>query len=284
LTKKTKKKYGHLPPKEAEATPWDTLCIDLIGPYTVKETRKKKWTLHCLTMIDPATGWFEIVEVPTKQADDVSNLLEQTWLSRYPWPLHVVNDRGNEFMAEVHEMLREDYGCTVNKITTRNPQANAIVERVHQTIGNMIRTWFVNDPDLDEKDPYKGLLTAVAFATRATVHTTLNATPSQLVFGRDAILNLDFHADWETIRARKQKRILENNKAENSKRIPHNYHVNDKILIKNDPHRKFGTNAYSGPYRVAEVRNNGTLRYEKGNISDTINIRNVTPYPNDLDT
>ena len=279
LTKKTKKKYGHLPPKEAEATPWDTLCIDLIGPYTVKEKGKKKWILHCLTMIDPATSWFEIAEVPNRRADEVANLLEQTWLSRYPWPQHVIHDRGNEFMAEVHEMLKEDYGCTVNKITTRNPQANAIVERVHQTIGNMIRTWFVDDPDLDEKDPYKGLLTAVAFATRATIHTTLNATPSQLVFGRDAMLNMDFHADWETIRARKQKRILQNNEAENSKRIPHNYHVDDMILIKNDPHRKYGSNAYSGPYRVAEVRNNGTLRYQKGNITDTINIRNVHPYP-----
>ena len=98
-------------------------------------------------------------------------------------------------MAEVHEMLTNDYGCDVNRTTTRNPQANAIVERVHQTIGNMIRTWFVNDPDLDRRDPYAGLLTAVAFATRATVHTTLNASPSQLVFGRDAVLNIPFHAD-----------------------------------------------------------------------------------------
>ena len=81
LTKKTKKKYGHLPPKEAEATPWDTLCIDLIGPYTVKEVGKKKYLLHCLTMIDPATGWFEIVEIPSGKADDVSNMLEQTWFA-----------------------------------------------------------------------------------------------------------------------------------------------------------------------------------------------------------
>eukprot|EP00980_Cylindrotheca_fusiformis_P020525 scaffold7585_cov72-Cylindrotheca_fusiformis.AAC.2 len=36
LAKKTRIKYGYLPPKEAEATPWNTLCIDLIGPYTVK--------------------------------------------------------------------------------------------------------------------------------------------------------------------------------------------------------------------------------------------------------
>ena len=73
---------------------------------------------------------------------------------------------------------------------------NSIVERVHQTIGNMIRTWFVDDPDLDDKNPHAGLLSAVAFATRATIHTTLNATPSQLVFGRDAMLNMEFEADW----------------------------------------------------------------------------------------
>ena len=83
---------------------WDTLCIDLIGPYTVKEIGKKKWTLHCLTMIDPATEWFEIAEIPSKQADQVANVLEQTWFSRYPLPRQVIHDRGTKFMAKVHEM------------------------------------------------------------------------------------------------------------------------------------------------------------------------------------
>ena len=64
LTKKKHLKYGLLPPKEAEAEPWETLCVDLIGPYKIirKHMPKKNrilW-LHCLTMIDPATGWFEI--------------------------------------------------------------------------------------------------------------------------------------------------------------------------------------------------------------------------------
>ena len=32
---------GHLPEKDAEAIPWDILCVDLIGPYTVKQLNKK---------------------------------------------------------------------------------------------------------------------------------------------------------------------------------------------------------------------------------------------------
>ena len=33
--KKSKKKNGKLPPKEVTMIPWETICIDLIGPYTV---------------------------------------------------------------------------------------------------------------------------------------------------------------------------------------------------------------------------------------------------------
>jgi hypothetical protein len=38
------------------------------------------------------------------------------------------------------------------------------------------------------------------YATRATIHITLKAIPMQLVFGRDAVLNTKFEADWKYIR------------------------------------------------------------------------------------
>ena len=33
--KTTNQKYGKLPPKQAESNPWDTLCVDLIGPFMI---------------------------------------------------------------------------------------------------------------------------------------------------------------------------------------------------------------------------------------------------------
>ena len=74
-------------------------------------------------------------------------------------------------MGEFARMCREDYGVKRKPITTRNPQANAILERIHQTIGNMIRT--VQVQNSTDKDPWAGVLSAIAFATRATYHTTL---------------------------------------------------------------------------------------------------------------
>ena len=279
ITKTNKRKIGHLPPKEAGCEPWEILCIDLIGPYHINRRGKKDLTLHCMTMIDPATGWFEITEIPGKQADVLANLLEQTWMCRYPWPQKVICDRGKEFMAEVKTMLQADYGCNVNQITARNPQANAILERIHQTIGNMIRTYQLpTNNNIDEEDPFSGLLSAVAFATRATVHTTLGATPSQLVFGRDAIVNNKFNADWDAIRTKKQKIIDQNNSKENAKRTPHVYNKGDKILIKTQCNTKFGQDPYTGPFDIVQVNDNGTIRYRNKNILDTINIRNVHPY------
>ena len=43
--KTTNQKYGKLPPKQAETNPWDTLCVDLIGPYTIPQKGKPR--LNC---------------------------------------------------------------------------------------------------------------------------------------------------------------------------------------------------------------------------------------------
>ena len=42
----------------------------------------------------------------------------------------------------------------------------------------------------------------------------MRATPTQLVFGRDALLNVSVQADWEIIRQRKQRMINLNDNCE----------------------------------------------------------------------
>jgi hypothetical protein len=41
------------------------LCVDLIGKYTLTGKDRSSIDFMCLTMIDPETSWFEIVELPT---------------------------------------------------------------------------------------------------------------------------------------------------------------------------------------------------------------------------
>jgi hypothetical protein len=45
------------------STPWEALCVDLIGPYTLKDKDGSAIDFMALTMINPASSWFEIVEL-----------------------------------------------------------------------------------------------------------------------------------------------------------------------------------------------------------------------------
>ena len=77
--------------------PWKSVSANLIGPYTIKAKDDTVLDFMCLTMIDPATGWFEIVELPVvekplnkkgkiicqetfdKTSTRISKLVNKTW-------------------------------------------------------------------------------------------------------------------------------------------------------------------------------------------------------------
>ena len=146
----------------------EALCVDLIGPYTLKGKDKTQIDFMCVTMIDPATSWFEIVELPISQhvldipkgtkgqqgkdkhiqsiqpyfdktSATVGRLVNKTWFSCYPHSQYIIYDSGSEFKLHF-ETLCESYGLKCKPNSVRNPQANAILERVHQTIMAMLRT------------------------------------------------------------------------------------------------------------------------------------------------
>ena len=100
----------------AELKPWDLVHVDLIGTYSksIQQNHpsgtiiKNNFSLTCTTMIDPATGWFKIFEIPMYGPDKVmggndeyiykpfarvSQLFKITWLIIYPHPRKVVFDK-----------------------------------------------------------------------------------------------------------------------------------------------------------------------------------------------
>ena len=83
--------------------------------------------------------------------------------------------------------------------------------------------------DMDEEDPWTGILSALMFAVQSTYHTTLEASPMQLFFGRNAILPIFNQADWQYIKAKKERLININNKKE----MPIELHMFIKSMTKN---------------------------------------------------
>ena len=77
--------------------------------------------LHALTMIDSATGWFDMTKIKTKSSDMIANKIVQTWLSKYLCPSKIILDWGTKFTKEVIRVIEKYYGITRCPITTPNP-------------------------------------------------------------------------------------------------------------------------------------------------------------------
>jgi hypothetical protein len=80
----------------------------------------------------------KVHQYDNKQATTVASIAREEWFSRYPWQKQLTFDCGSEFIGHECKKMLNDYGMKKKPITTRNPQAKAIVEQVHQTIGNII--------------------------------------------------------------------------------------------------------------------------------------------------
>ena len=109
----------------------------------------------------------------------------------------------------------DKYGIKSKPTTSHNPQANAIIERAHKVVNDMHRSFDLENENLEEDNPFDYFLQCTAWAIRSTYHTTLQATPCQLVFGRDMIHNIAFKSNWNQIQKRKQDIINKSNKKEN---------------------------------------------------------------------
>ena len=89
-------------------------------------------------MIDPASSWFEMVELPViqerskagkkveleeildKTSKQIARLTNILWFSRYPRPNVVMHDNGSEFKCHFQDLCRT-YGLIQKPMSIRNP-------------------------------------------------------------------------------------------------------------------------------------------------------------------
>ena len=142
----------------------------------------------------------------------------------------IIYDRWNEFLGHAFEnsLIKNKYRIKDKSATTENPQASSILERIHQFKVNLVHTFDLKIYYLDKDDPWPSILAATVFAVHSTYHTMLQASPVQLVFGRDMISNTPFIVDWDTIMRRKQQLTDKNIKNKNKTRKLHSYKVHKK--------------------------------------------------------
>ena len=266
--------------------PWEILTVDLCGPWKAMvefwNQKKKEYRIWVLTLMDEATGWVEIYPIADKELQAIALATDTEWFCRYPRPKKCIHDNGMEFIGEEFQEMLESYGITSKPTTIKNPQANAMHERAHLLIAEMLRTQRIKVRKRESaRIAIRRVLQAVAFALRTAINTITKYSPGQLIFGRDMIIHMKEVANWSLLRERKAIQQTKDNERENKSRSEYKYEVGEKVLIitkRIEREGKVMGFKHKGPYKVLKVYSNGTVKIQYTNFKDIIHIRRLKPY------
>ncbi len=158
-----------------------------------------------LTMIGPASSWSEIAELPVvkrqrqqtvngkelliadeifdETSERIAKLVNKTWLCRYPQCRNSIYDNGSEFKLHF-EYLCDSYSIRHKPTMVKSPQANGILERVHQVLGQMLCTAELDMANSVTPDDVDVFLDNSAWAICSTYHTVLKAFLGAAIFGQ----------------------------------------------------------------------------------------------------
>jgi hypothetical protein len=250
-----------------------------------------------LTMIDPASSWFEIAKLPVverlcrqmykgkelliadevfdKTSERIAKLVNKTWLCRYPRCHHLIYDNRSDFKLHF-KYLCESYSIKRKPTTVKNPRTNGILECVHQVLGQMLRTAELDMADSVTPDDADVFLDYVAWAIRSTYHTVLKASLGAAIFGRDMLFDIPFVADWHKIGEQRQSLTDHGNQQENAKQTDYDYKVGDIVLVINEGILRKAESSYGKePWTITTVHTNGTIRIQGGTKTERLSIWRV---------
>jgi len=255
----------------------DVLC------YTKPGDDPSNWKVALpRELIGPTVNWYnQVTGHPGSKRlyEQVRQLQENMHNVGY----HVI--RGHKYVYMILGQNSQDqnfryYERTATSCTSaKYLQSNAVCERMHQTVGNVLRTLLHGRPPQNitsAKEFVDEALSIASHAMRAEVHVTLGSSPGSLVFNRDMFLNTPSIADWHTITQKQKHLIYENLLCENQKR--RRYIPQKRVLKKRWKPRKLDERT-SGLYRVVETHVNGTETIElRPGVSERLNIQRNIPY------
>jgi transposase InsO family protein len=168
--------FGFLRPFRA-GLPWDTLHIDVVGPFRIGDTE-----FYLITAVDSFGGWAEAKALryhPTS-ADIVAFLISEI-IARHGVPKRLVCDNGRILTSEVAKLFHTEVGIKLATTSIYHPQANGKVERFHRFLKETLRASTITSPkDFIAKLPW------VLFAYRTTYHEGIREIPFFVYHGFDA--------------------------------------------------------------------------------------------------
>ena len=160
-------------PIPAFEEPFSRIFIDCVGPLP----KTKAGNSYLLTIMCESTRFPEAIPLRNIKAPTIIKALLK-FFTLFELPKAIQSDQGSNFMSNVFQQVVYELGIKQYKSSAYHPESQGVVERFHQTLKNMIRT-FCMQYERDWGDDIHFLL----FAARESVQESLGFSPFELLFG-----------------------------------------------------------------------------------------------------
>ena len=164
---------AHLQPIPAFEEPLSRVIIDCVGPLPkTKSGNQYLWTVMCAS-----TRFPEAIPLRNISAKTIVKALIK-FFTLVGLPKSIQSDQGSNFMSGLFQQVMDELGIKQYRSSAYHPESQGALERFHQTLKNMIRSYcFDTNRDWDEG------VHLLLFAVRESVQESLGFSPFELVFG-----------------------------------------------------------------------------------------------------
>ena len=114
--------------------PWDTLSVDIVGPLPADHRQE-----FLIVFVDCYSRYTILVPSSNHTASTVSEALLWHVVPYFGTPRRLLSDRSSEFVGDVWGRLMSSLGIQRVLTSPYHPEGNAINERSHRTLNNMLR-------------------------------------------------------------------------------------------------------------------------------------------------
>ena len=164
---------ARLQPVPAIDEPFSRIIIDCVGPLP----KTKSGNEYLLTIMCASTHFPEAIPLRNIKTKTIVRVLVK-FFTFVGLPKSVQSDQCSNFMSGIFQQVMHELGIKQYRSSAYHPESQGALERFHQTLKNMIRTYcFETEKDWDEG------IHLLLFAVRESVQESLGFSPFELVFG-----------------------------------------------------------------------------------------------------
>ena len=162
-----------LQPIPAFEEPFSRIIIDCVGPLP----KTKSGSAYLLTIMCASTRFPEAIPLRNIKTKTIVKALVK-FFTFVGLPKSVQSDQGSNFMSGIFQQVMYELGIRQYRSSAYHPESQGALERFHQTLKNMIRSYcFDTEKNWDEG------IHLLLFAVRESVQESLGFSPFELVFG-----------------------------------------------------------------------------------------------------